>query len=448
MRGKNVLLINPWIYDFAAYDMWARPLGLLYIGGILRKNGFNLHFIDCLSASHPHMKDKKPKRKPGGDGKFYKEIIPKPKPLTDIPRKYSRYGITPEAFRADLSMVAYQCRIDVVLITSMMTYWYPGVFDAIKIVNEMLPGVPVVLGGIYATLCNTHAKKFSGADYIITHEGEVDILRLLAKLLNINPIFVPETGDLDSYPYPCFDLQPDLRYVCIQTSRGCPFRCTYCASHILTRYMCRRGPVKVADEIEFWNKDFHVENFAFYDDALLLGPEGFTIKMLQEIINRDLNCKFYCPNGLHARAIDKEIAKLMKDAGFAGVCLGFETSDAKRQMETGAKITTGELINSIDCLHLAGYRPQDIRIYILCGLPYQDADDIRKGIDIVKSCGARPVIAEYSPIPDTGLWEDALKVSPYPIDREPLFQNNTLLPCRWEGLTYEMYQQLKAESRL
>ncbi len=448
MRGKNVLLINPWIYDFAAYDMWARPLGLLYIGGILRKNGCKLHFIDCLSTSHPHMKGKKPKRKPGGDGKFYREIIPKPGPLTDIPKNYSRYGITPEAFRSDLSSVARHGRVDVVLITSIMTYWYPGVFDAIKITKEMLPGVPVVLGGIYATLCNTHARRFSGADYIITHEGEVDVLRLLAMLLNINPVFVPEMGSLDSYPYPCFDLQPDLRYVCIQASRGCPFRCTYCASHILTRYRCRRDPVKVVDEIEFWNKNFHVKNFAFYDDALLLGPEGFTIKMLREIIDRDLNCRFYCPNGLHARAIDKEIARLMKGAGFAGVCLGFETSDAKRQMETGAKITTGELINSIDCLRLAGYRPQDIRVYILCGLPYQDADDIRKAIDIVKPCGARPVIAEYSPIPNTGLWEDALKVSPYPIDKEPLFQNNTLLPCQWEGLTYEMYQQLKAESRL
>ncbi|MCD6569735.1 MAG: B12-binding domain-containing radical SAM protein [Deltaproteobacteria bacterium] len=446
MKGKNVLLINPWIYDFAAYDMWARPLGLLYIGSILKKNGCNLYFIDCLNTSHPYMKGKKPKRKPGGDGKFYREIIPKPDPLRDIPRYYSRYGITPEAFCHDLSKVARDRRIDVALITSMMTYWYPGVFDVIKIVKQMLPGVPVVLGGIYATLCNTHARKFSGADYIITHEGEIDILKLLAKLWHTKPVFVPEIADLDSYPYPCFDLIPDLRYVCIQTSRGCPFRCTYCASHLLTRYMRRRDPIKVVDEIECWNKKFYVKNFAFYDDSLLYGHGDFAIKMLKEIIKRELSCKFYCPNGLHARAINGEIASLMKDAGFERVCLGFETSDTKRQVETGAKTTTKELINSINCLHRAGYGTEDIRAYILCGLPYQDADDIKKAIDIVRSCGARPVIAEYSPIPNTGLWKDALKISPYPIDKEPLFQNNSLLPCQWEGLTYDMYKQLKIES--
>ena len=45
-----LVLINPWIYDFAAYDLWSKPLGLLYIAGFLRKQGFRIHFIDCLDA--------------------------------------------------------------------------------------------------------------------------------------------------------------------------------------------------------------------------------------------------------------------------------------------------------------------------------------------------------------------------------------------------------------
>jgi hypothetical protein len=44
----NILLINPWIYDFAAYDFWAKPLGFLYLAALLRKNGFFIHYIDCL----------------------------------------------------------------------------------------------------------------------------------------------------------------------------------------------------------------------------------------------------------------------------------------------------------------------------------------------------------------------------------------------------------------
>jgi len=37
---KRILLINPWIHDFAAYDLWAKPAGLLYLASTLKKNGY------------------------------------------------------------------------------------------------------------------------------------------------------------------------------------------------------------------------------------------------------------------------------------------------------------------------------------------------------------------------------------------------------------------------
>ena len=45
---KELLLINPWIYDFTAYDLWSKPLGLLYLASFLRKFNFNISYIDCL----------------------------------------------------------------------------------------------------------------------------------------------------------------------------------------------------------------------------------------------------------------------------------------------------------------------------------------------------------------------------------------------------------------
>jgi hypothetical protein len=42
--SKQILLINPWIHDFAAYDFWLKPLGLLYLGGLLRQNGHHGSF--------------------------------------------------------------------------------------------------------------------------------------------------------------------------------------------------------------------------------------------------------------------------------------------------------------------------------------------------------------------------------------------------------------------
>jgi len=444
MRGKKALLINPWIYDFAAYDMWAKPLGLLYIGSVLRENGVDVELIDCMSAEHPLM-DKKPKRKPSGDGKFYREIIEKPLPLRSISRNYSRYGISKEAFIQDLANVK---RPDIVLVTSMMTYWYPGVFDVIRIVKDYMDDIPVVLGGIYATLCYEHACMFSGADRILAYEGELKTLNLLSELWGETPRWLPDMNNLDSLPYPCFDLLGKIDYVCIQTSRGCHFRCTYCASHVLNKTVRRRDPAKVVDEIEYWHIRHGVENFAFYDDALLYRPKSLAIPMFLDIIDRGMDVSFHCPNGLHARSIDPSTAQLLKRAGMKEIRLGLETVNARRQRQTGGKVMTAEFLKAVEHLHQAGYSSKDIGVYILCGLPYQYADEVRETIEVVKDSGARPMIAEYSPIPHTALWGEAIEASIYPIEKEPLFQNNTLLPCQWDGLTYDMYQDLKKEASI
>jgi hypothetical protein len=165
----TLILINPWVYDFAAYDLWAKPLGLLYLAGQLRAMGFKVHLIDCLDIYNPLMEKtdyvKKPVRRQFGTGKFWKQSVPKPSQLSSIPRSYSRYGITPQIFIKELKNVK---RPVAILITSLMTYWYPGVFEAIHLVKDIHPDVPVILGGIYATLCPEHARNYSNADLIIS----------------------------------------------------------------------------------------------------------------------------------------------------------------------------------------------------------------------------------------------------------------------------------------
>ena len=55
----NYLLINPPTYDFAAYDLWLKPLGLLCIARILTENGHNVEFIDCMDRNHPAVEKTK-----------------------------------------------------------------------------------------------------------------------------------------------------------------------------------------------------------------------------------------------------------------------------------------------------------------------------------------------------------------------------------------------------
>ena len=444
--SKNILLINPWIYDFAAYDFWLKPLGLLYLGGLLRRNNHQIHFIDCLDPYHPAMQNigKKLQRHAYGDGKFFRQVIAKPESLKMIPKNYCRYGLTPEAFRQELTN---HLHADIVLITSMMTYWYPGVYEAIKIIKQQLPQVPVVLGGKYATLCYDHAVKHSGADYIISGAGEIQILNFLQQIYGEEPSFSPDMDNLDSLPYPAFDLVRKLEHVTLTTSRGCPYQCSYCSSHIFNNKFRRRNPLKVADEIEYWQKNFNVRNFTFYDDALLVNPGEMIIPLLTEVLKRNLSCNFHCPNGLHLREINEELSNLLFQTGFKTIRFGFETSDIKRQLATGGKVKNEELLNAVYHLKKAGYKTSDIGIYLLCGLPGQKTQEVSDSIDFVLECGAKPVLAEYSPIPGTQMWEEAVVLSPFDIQGEPLYHNNSLLPCRNDDFSYARYQELKMALR-
>ena len=443
----KILLINPWIYDFAAYDFWLKPLGLLYIGGLLRQNNHDVHLIDCLNPYHPEMRKRYGstlKRRPYGDGKFFRQIIEKPEALKAFPKSYCRYGIAPDIFRQELQ--AHK-DADLVLVTSAMTYWYPGVFDAIKIIREEIPHVPVILGGKYATLCRDHAVKFSGADVVMGGAGELQILKYLEARFGRKPSFVPDEENLDSFPYPAFDLIGIPEQLPIMTSRGCPYRCSYCSSPVLYKKFLRRDPERVADEIEYWQENLKVVNFSFYDDALLADPSKMIIPLLTALRKRRLKGQFHCPNGLHLRNISQELSDLLFATGFKTIRFGFETADPARQTQTGGKVKNDELIRAVDRLKKSGYRSSDIGVYILCGMPGQSAEEVQQSVDFVLQCGAKPILAEYSPIPGTKMWAEAAVCSPFDILNEPLYHNNSLLPCADKRFPYVAYREIKKKIR-
>ncbi|MCK9391771.1 MAG: radical SAM protein, partial [Syntrophales bacterium] len=335
---------------------------------------------------------------------------------------------------------------DLILITSMMTYWYPGVFDLISIVKDIFPAVPVILGGIYATLCSDHAL-LAGANHVLPGPGERHISFIVNDILGETVHFVPDEHDLDHLPYPAFDLLPPPEQVPLLTSRGCPFRCTYCASRLLNNCFDRRDPIQVVNEMVYWQEKLGVRNFSFYDDALLSDPCEMAIPMLTEIIRRKLDCHFHCPNGLHIREITPEIARLLYQAGFKTIRFGLETTHGQRQQELGGKVDNSAFERAAAYLQEAGYSGNEIGVYLLCGLPGQTAREIRESILYVHARGARPILAEYSPIPGTLLWDDARRASSYPLEEEPLYHNNSLLPCASPSLTTEAYHELKGLTR-
>jgi hypothetical protein len=124
-----------------------------------------------------------------------------------------------------------------------------------------------------------------------------------------------------------------------------------------------------------------------------------------------------------------------------------ETTHGQRQRELGGKVDNSDFERAAAYLREAGYGEDEIGVYLLCGLPGQTAEEIRESILFVHSQGARPILAEYSPIPGTFLWGEALRATSYPLDAEPLYHNNSLLPCASPSLNTDTYHDLKRLTR-
>jgi radical SAM superfamily enzyme YgiQ (UPF0313 family) len=411
-RKGQVLLVNPWIYDFAAHNLWIEPLGLLTIAAVLRDNGYGVAVLDCLA---PHRRAPRPR--PDGSGKFLKTVLEKPETLASIPRRYGRYGLPLDDFDASLATVS---RPDLALVASGMTYWYPGVVAAIERLRARFGALPVALGGVYATLCPEHAREHTGADRVIAGPGVVAALRLADQVTG-------HDSDPDRYadprtrPSPAHELVR-RKYAGLLTSWGCPYRCTYCASHRLQPSFVQREPADVLEEIVACCQR-GIQDFAFYDDALLLDASRHIGPILEGVIERGLKVRFHTPNGIHAGSIDAGLATLMRRAGFATLRLSLETVDVARQRTTGGKVTTEAFVRAIANLQSAGFGAGELGAYLLAGLPGQPLSEVEASVRLVHGLGVQAKLALFSPIPGTPDGDQAL-----PPDTDLLFHNSTVYP--------------------
>ncbi len=437
---KAVLLVNPWIYDFTAYDFWLKPLGLLYVASVVRENAdCRVDFIDCLDRHHPLLAAKL-KAKPDGRGHFPKEEVAKPEVLKNVPRRYSRYGIPVPLFRHELERLP---RPGAVLLTSSMTYWYPGVQLVIELIRQKWGQVPVILGGLYATLAPEHARLHSGADVVVRGAGENAVLPLLREILGDKHVRPREFSRLEEMPFPAFDLLRNKDALPVLTSRGCPFRCSFCATPLLYRDFEQRSSLSVISEIEMNMRRWGTKNLSFYDDALLVGKESHLLPLLELLAEKKWPLAFHTPNGLHVREIDTATACLFRKAGFRSLYLSQESFDEELLERACPKVTGQDLAKALDILERAGYRRKEVNVYLIAGLPGQDLRLIKDSILQVRRLGARPRLAFFSPVPGTVEWGRLVDKGYLPVDADPLLHNKLTFAYLWGEISRQEFDSLK-----
>jgi radical SAM superfamily enzyme YgiQ (UPF0313 family) len=433
----KVLLINPSIYDFAAYSFWSSPLGLLYLGSVLRQNGMEINLIDCMRVVEG-------KRKPDGRAPFIKEKTINPPPLKHIRKRYKRYGISRDAFIGELSDMEPP---DLALVTSIMTYWYPGVKEAVVATREVFPSSRIVVGGIYPSLCYDHAiHTLTEADLVIRND-EIDRFYSFVEETSGKALLnKPSLYDLNNIPYPCYDLYNPIPFVPILTSFGCMYRCTYCATPYMHPKIVRRQSETVVEEIKYWHA-LGISRYVLYDDNFLYRSELYARPLLRKIANLPFSVDFYNPNALNGTLIDNELAQLIREAGFKEVRIGLESADPLVQRSTGGKVNLKGFEKAVEALLKSGYKHGDIVAYILAGLPNQRWEEVKNSIDYVLGLGVVPYLAEYTPIPHTKLFDEFQDHARFPIGEDPIFQNNVLFPFAWDGFTEKDLDFLKLYAR-
>lgn len=227
------------------------------------------------------------------------------------------------------------------------------VIDFIRLIKNSTQ-LPVMIGGP-GTL---HPEEYlrSGADYVVFGEGEVTVKEIIENIQgkrdigNIKGIGFLRNGqmtvnpkrelieNIDNLPFPdykkidisayhdFFFINMRKPYATMMTSRGCPFNCAYCTSHIIwTRKVRQQSVERVMKEIDFLIKEYNVKLINFLDDIFGLKKE-WIYNFCNELIKRKYDLVWYAI--LHPwsfKGYRDDILKLMKQAGCVGVTLGIQS---------------------------------------------------------------------------------------------------------------------------
>jgi len=234
---------------------------------------------------------------------------------------------------------------------------------AIEKVHSMYPKIKIIIGGIHATIMYRNLIKRYPFVFIVLGEGEETLVELLNEFSKKKPnyrkikgLFYTKNGkeimnpvrplieDLDSLPFPAHDLfiNKNVKRACILTSRGCPFKCSFCCINPFTKRRVRfRSFKNVLAEINEIIKNFPwLEEIWIHDDTFFLDNKR-VIEICKGIIKMNTKIKFICSGRI--KPISEEMIPYLEKANFKSILLGVESGSEEVLAKTGKGITPKEI---------------------------------------------------------------------------------------------------------
>ena len=207
-------------------------------------------------------------------------------------------------------------------------------------------GIPTILGGVHITAFPGLLPREALAACL--GEGENTFVEIVKAFLEqgLDPEslkeipgiaywkgqdlkFTPSRGlikDLDDLPLPGRDLFDVRPHTYMFTSRGCPFRCTFCSSSRFWNRPRFFSAEYVVDEIEMLYRDYGATMISFFDD-LFVASRSRLEKMVKMLEQRKLTGKIQFTSNLRADVVDRELTSLLKRMGMVSVGFGLESGD-------------------------------------------------------------------------------------------------------------------------
>ncbi|VVB56323.1 Ribosomal protein S12 methylthiotransferase RimO [uncultured archaeon] len=336
--------------------------------------------------------------------------------------------------------------------------------------------IPIIIGGHHITAVPQNLPE--SCDIGVIGEGEETMHQLLIKyektglskesLYSVKGIVFKDSSlvitekreliePLDRIPYPArnlFELKTQSTHII--TSRGCPYRCSYCSSCIFWEKVRMFTPEYVVNEIEQLIDKYGIKNIYIYDDIFILNKER--VKRISELIEqKGINSKVSFSVQARVNLISEEICQCLKKMNVTGIGFGFESgSENMLKSLKGSSVSISQTTKTIELC-----KKYEFSVFgpFIIGSPYETKKDIIKSIEFFKK---QPIdnsdIYIATPLPGTQMWDYAIKrnlvnyemdwsiLDPYITDTDQILNRNVILSDKISKQELlELYLQFKSE---